>query len=190
MDMLALHRKAATLSSRSFLLSASRCLSTEVTGASPSTSTPPPPPIVEAEPKPSPPKEAKEPTTATEESKPINPAYRRRYPTRRPRFSLENPRKWNRALRAGFLPAYDEALKLIRQDSRTLSQEAAELRRRIRNAEAEDGNSSVDLEKLAEDKKKLEILEIQSEINLPSIRWKFANALGTLFFRLVLRERV
>ena len=36
-----------------------------------------------------------------------------------------------------------------------------------------------ELEKMLE---KLNIIEVQSEVNLPDVRWKVNNAMGTLFF--------
>ncbi len=94
-------------------------------------------------------------------------------PTRRPNISPENPRKWHPALRKGFLPAYDEALKLIREDSLEIKAEITDLKKQIAGAKEEGAT-----DELAEMEKKLGILEVQSEINIPSVRWKFANGLG------------
>jgi len=84
------------------------------------------------------------------------------------------------------LPAYDLALKVIRTDSIQLSKEVKELEARIAEGELKfresDGqtvettreNDEV-LEKMRE---RLYILQVQSKINLPEVRWKVANAMG------------
>ena len=190
--MLSVHRKTA-LASRSLFFSTSRVFSTEVVNASSSSAPPVPPPVSSSAPTPTPSPvtdSANEPTeTNAEDSKRVaNPKHKRRYPTRRPRISLDHPRQWHRPLRAGFLPAYDEALKVIHRDSWALKQEAYALRRRIERMES--NLDSVDHKQIAEDKNKLEILEVQSEINLPSIRWKFANAMGEFCYLVVIFPRV
>ncbi|ESK95585.1 hypothetical protein Moror_12659 [Moniliophthora roreri MCA 2997] len=114
-------------------------------------------------------------------------------PRRRPRISLQKTRKWNRPVREGILPAYDEALKVIYKDSRMLKKEVAaykvELTEKQKELElalkaAETGGESekqdavrldTELEKMRE---KLGILEVQSEVNLPSVRWAVANAMA------------
>ena len=84
------------------------------------------------------------------------------------------------------MPAYDLALKVIRTDSIQLSKEVKELEARIAEGELKfresDGqtvettreNDEV-LEKMRE---RLYILQVQSKINLPEVRWKVANAMG------------
>ncbi|KAF9261857.1 hypothetical protein L218DRAFT_461702 [Marasmius fiardii PR-910] len=109
---------------------------------------------------------------------------------KRPQISLRNPRKWNRPLREGIVPAYDEALKVIYRDSRMLKKEAKALRDELKGKEQElkatqegEERDTLDaqLEKMRE---KLNILEVQSEINLPSVRWTVANAMGACRFPL------
>jgi hypothetical protein len=73
-------------------------------------------------------------------------------------------------VQAGVLPAYDEALKLIRADSEALKNEVEDVRKKLASAQGEEAEAL---------QKKVEILEVQSEINLPDVRWKFRNGLGT-----------
>ncbi|KAJ7102552.1 phosphatidylethanolamine-binding protein, partial [Mycena belliarum] len=106
----------------------------------------------------------------------------------RPDISLARPRKWNRPLREGVLPAYDEALRVIRTDARRVRKEAAALRRevdRMHRALCNPGElegearrqSEAELEKMRE---KLHILDVQSEVNLPEVRWSVANAMADM----------
>jgi large subunit ribosomal protein L35 len=95
--------------------------------------------------------------------------------TARPNLSAASPRKWNRPLAKGVLPAYDEALKIIRDDSRSLQREVKELRIALVKAENAHGPNE-DTPTLI--REKLAILEVQSEINLPHTRWMCANGMG------------
>ena len=130
---------------------------------------------------------------------------RKRVLPKRPPIFLESPRKWVRPLKTGVLPAYDLALSVLRKDSENLKAEAAELRVCISEKQAVYAeldaklhalreNASVELEakvagrqrleevdaKLEKMLEKLNILEVQSQINLPSVRWTVNNAMGTL----------
>lgn len=102
----------------------------------------------------------------------------RKYPTKRPRISLENPRQWSRPLGVGVLPVYDEALAYIKRDSALRKQELQEYREELVKAESAKPVKTAEVERL---KEKVEILEIQSEINLPSVRWKARNGMGTRY---------
>ncbi|KDR84725.1 hypothetical protein GALMADRAFT_233035 [Galerina marginata CBS 339.88] len=121
---------------------------------------------------------------------------RTRNTTKRPSISLENPRKWNRALPQGVMPAYDLALQYLHQDSHNLKDEVNDLQKAIDEKEAlystlqkkltEHGQTSVEkemqtldeeLEKLLE---KLNIIQVQSEINLPHVRWSVNNAMADM----------
>lgn len=112
---------------------------------------------------------------------------RRKIETRRPSISTETPRKWNRPLAEGVLPAYDLALQLIQKDSGGLKLEARALQAEIDAAEAKiqerDAGKEGLLEAIDQEienmRKRLHILEVQSEVNLPSMRWKVANAMGS-----------
>ncbi len=144
------------------------------------------------------------PTPASENGKaedepPKNLGRRRRkiYP-KRPDISPENPRAWNRALGEGVVPAYDLALQYLYRDNKLLKAEEAELRAQIDMKEGEykalktevdplpeEEKAAVrqeELEKLDEEIEKLmnkaEIVEVQSEVNLPSVRWTVNNAMG------------
>jgi hypothetical protein len=94
----------------------------------------------------------------------------------RPTISAQTPRKWNRPLAPGVLPAYDEALKVIEADSRALKKELSEIQEEINALEGKPESA----EELAKLKEKARIVEIQSEINLPWTRWEVSNAMGPL----------
>lgn len=94
---------------------------------------------------------------------------------RRPQISLENPRDWKRPIAYGVLPAYDEALRYLIRDSAALKKEAEQLNAAISKEEEAPERDEHALEKKRE---KLNILEVQSEINLPEVRWKVANGMG------------
>ncbi|KAJ8088704.1 mitochondrial 54S ribosomal protein YmL35 [Marasmius tenuissimus] len=106
---------------------------------------------------------------------------------KRPQISTRNPRKWNRALQEGVVPAYDEALKVIYKDSRMLKKEAKEYRTEVKRKEAEveaakqgsEEKQALDAE-LESMRERLRILQVQSEINLPSVRWTVANAMANM----------
>ena len=102
---------------------------------------------------------------------------RRLYPTSRPSITLDRPRQYMRPIGVGVLPAYDEAVEYIRKDSQKLKKQLAGVQAELEKVQAsKDPDVAEQAEKL---KKKAEILEVQSEINLPSIRWKARNGLGT-----------
>ena len=77
----------------------------------------------------------------------------------------------------GKLPVYDEALKVIREDSKKIKAELEAVRAEVKRLEGatEKENVKGGLEEL---RKKEKILEIQSEINLPQVRWGVANGMG------------
>jgi hypothetical protein len=149
--------------------------------------------------------QASEPTPPESPAEaPMTEGRKRKVLPKRPSISLESPRKWVRPLKAGVLPAYDLALSVIRKDSENLKAEAAELRVRISEKQAVYAeleaklhalreNPSVELEAKVAGRQRLEevdaelesmleklnILEVQSQINLPSVRWTVNNAMGT-----------
>ncbi|TFK38624.1 phosphatidylethanolamine-binding protein [Crucibulum laeve] len=114
-------------------------------------------------------------------------------PRSRPNISNAQPRKWNRPVAEGVIPAYDLALKLIKEDSAEIKNQIVDLRGVIQQreiaanklrtklqgldesseaiveAKQEVKNADEELEELRE---KLNILEVQSEINLPQVRWR------------------
>ena len=94
---------------------------------------------------------------------------------RRPHINPEKPRQWNRPLALGVLPAFDEAVRYIRQDSHALRAEAQYNRSALREAES---SPNPDPELINGLKAKLAILEVQSEVNRPEVRWNFRNGLG------------
>ncbi|EAU80267.2 hypothetical protein CC1G_13488 [Coprinopsis cinerea okayama7 len=108
---------------------------------------------------------------------------------RRRTISNQNPRPWNPPLASGVIPAYDLALEVLRKDSLALKEEIAELKKAIESEEKryqelvkvegknEHGEAyALDLE-LEKKRQKLHILQVQSEVNLPDVRWKVANAM-------------
>ena len=112
------------------------------------------------------------PSSGDRESLPPRPG---NWKTRRPYINPERPRRWNRPLVPGVLPAYDEALQYIRQDSCALRAETQYNRLALREAES---SPSPDPEFIKGLKEKLTVLEIQSEVNRPEVRWNFRNGLG------------
>lgn len=144
-------------------------------------SAPPPPPPVTAKPA-TPAPAAKEtvsasedPTESTESEQPKG--KQRDWPTRRPPISLERPREWCRPIAKGVEPAYDYALRYILRDGVFLRKELEELRAAVKAEEAkpESERNETVLEGLRE---KVRILEIQSEANMPDVRWKARNGMG------------
>jgi large subunit ribosomal protein L35 len=91
----------------------------------------------------------------------------------------------------GVLPAYDEAVKLIRTDAWAVRREANAQRREVQRlhrvlsgqgaGEAVEGGAKRALEADLEAKRaKLHILDVQSEVNLPEVRWSVANAMADM----------
>jgi len=121
--------------------------------------------------------------------------FRKKSPPQRPQIDSAHPRKWCRPLGAGVVPAYDTALQYLKQDSAQVKAEADALRAQVEakevkyqqlKAEAEAKDDFVlrkQLDALDEELeamlKKLNILEVQSEVNLPDVRWSVDNAMGT-----------
>jgi len=127
-----------------------------------------------------------QPTTSTRSTSPSPPPSDDKKPplsrsgnwkTRRPYINPERPRQWNRPLAPGVLPAFDEALRYIRQDSHTLRAEAQYNRSALREVENSQ-NPDPELVKALEEK--LAILEVQSDVNRPEVRWNSRNGLGEL----------
>lgn len=110
---------------------------------------------------------------------PVTPQKKQSRPirTRRPRISLQHPREWNRPLAFGVLPAFDEALKVIKEDSIALKDEVKALEGAIAR---EKKTPQPDQHALLELENKLRILEVQSEINFPQVRWKCANGMADM----------
>ena len=112
---------------------------------------------------------------------------------------------WNRPLKKGVVPAYDLALATLTKDSLLLKAEAKQMRYDISKKEADYQKLKIKLENLpnegtvSEERialneelrtldeelekmlEKLNIVEVQSEVNLPDVRWKVNNAMGILF---------
>lgn len=101
---------------------------------------------------------------------------RRFWPTHRPSISLERPRQYMRPIGVGVVPAYDRALEFIKQDSENLKKELRDVKTELEKAQASQKPEAT--EQVVRLQEKVEILEVQSEINLPSVRWKAKNGLG------------
>ena len=84
---------------------------------------------------------------------------------------------WKSPLRPAKVAAYDEALKYIRTDARALRREIAELKTRFQHESARVARAGgrVDDAALAQYREKLWVLEVQSEVNLPEVRYAFAT---------------
>ncbi|KAF5389389.1 hypothetical protein D9757_004285 [Collybiopsis confluens] len=104
---------------------------------------------------------------------------------RRPRISQLSPRKWNRPIAEGVLPAYDFALNIINKDSDEVSAEARRIANEItklealaKAEEAKGDNEALQvlLNSMESLRKKHHVLSVQSQINLPSVRWSVFNA--------------
>lgn len=94
-----------------------------------------------------------------------------KYSPIRPSISLERPREWNPPVAPGVIPAYDEAVAYIRADAASAQAEADTLRSSLENGR-------VSTEGIEDAKKKLDVLEIMAQVNLPEVRWKAANGMG------------
>ncbi|KJA29096.1 hypothetical protein HYPSUDRAFT_487273 [Hypholoma sublateritium FD-334 SS-4] len=107
---------------------------------------------------------------------------RRKQPPKRPDISLKAPRTWNRPLAPGVVPAYDLALAEITRDSNVIKKEAAQLRTLFKTkqdayAASADADLNGEIEAILQ---KLSILDVQSEVNLPWVRWKVNNAMADM----------
>ncbi|THH11337.1 hypothetical protein EW146_g8082 [Bondarzewia mesenterica] len=96
-----------------------------------------------------------------------------KYTRQRPSITLERPRGWCRPLPLGVLPAYDEALRYLAQDSRNVQREARVLKEKLESGKIEG-------EEAEKERERLNVLEVMSEVNLPEVRWKAANGMADL----------
>ncbi|PSR83331.1 hypothetical protein PHLCEN_2v5768 [Hermanssonia centrifuga] len=191
--MLALRRVPTKLLYTS-LVRGNGTVATPLTAAAPAPPPPSSPPKAKAaspSSKPSAPKPASKPASVAETStsktidvdeadsdkKDRKRKRRFRFPTQRPSISLERPRAYSRPIGVGVLRAYDEALAYIKKDSNVVKAELEEYKASLAKAESSPESDSSKVERL---KEKVKILEIQSEINLPSVRWKARNGLADL----------
>lgn len=94
-----------------------------------------------------------------------------KYPPIRPSISLERPREWNPPVAPGVIPAYDEAVAYIRADAAAVQAEADTLQSSLENKQ-------VPSEGIEDAKKRLDVLEIMAQVNLPEVRWKVVNGMG------------
>lgn len=135
------------------------------------TSTPPPP----AQTKPAQSKPASKDAKSSEPSSGTAEDARKKRPARwtpvRPSITLDRPRQYMRPLGRGVLPVYDLAVNYLKRDSENLQHDLADVKAELQTG----GKSAAEVEKLEE---RIKILEIQSEINLPSVRWRARNGLG------------
>ncbi|KAF8060919.1 phosphatidylethanolamine-binding protein [Lyophyllum atratum] len=158
------------------------------------TSDPVPPQPTPAKAKPTAQKPAPAPTPAFTETDVETPTtqgrrrHKRAIPPQRPPISAEAPRKWNRPIAEGVLPAYDLALKLIRTDSIRVGEEADAVRQTVKELEGKveelggwgsEAAREVEVE-LEKKRARLNILEVQSQVNLPEVRWRVTNAMADM----------
>lgn len=84
---------------------------------------------------------------------------------------------WRRALPVGVIPAYDEALKLINDDATRLRGEERALHQQIADKSAQVKATAAGVERdgllaeLEEIRKLHRIVDVQSQVNLPKVRW-------------------
>ncbi|KAI0344248.1 PEBP-like protein [Trametopsis cervina] len=105
--------------------------------------------------------------------------------TSRPSITLERPRQYSRPVSRGVLPVYDLALKYIKQDANNIEVELAALQAQLKSEELSPEEKAQLTEKAA-------ILEVQSAINLPSVRWKARNGMADMskaVYRRILEQR-
>ncbi|KAI6022597.1 phosphatidylethanolamine-binding protein [Pisolithus marmoratus] len=102
---------------------------------------------------------------------------KKKYKPRRPNISRDRPREWHRPLAFGVLPAYDEALKYIKADSEALKTQEQQLKAALAETKASTDSTT---EAAQEMEKKLDILQIQSQVNLPEVRWKVKNGMADM----------
>ena len=123
---------------------------------------------------------------------------RRKIPPKRPNISLVNQRVWNKPLAMGAVPAYDLALQTIFTDSQHLKAQLGVLRAGIEEKETKYRALEKEVAALPEEERsrrkeeldrlddeieemmmKANVVEIQSEVNIPEVRWNVNNAMGT-----------
>ncbi|CDO71759.1 hypothetical protein BN946_scf184920.g43 [Trametes cinnabarina] len=91
----------------------------------------------------------------------------------------QTPKEWCRPIAKGVEPAYDYALKYILKDSKFLKKELEELRAAV-EAEEKKPEGERDEGALQDMRERVGILEIQSEVNLPDVRWKARNGMADM----------
>ena len=141
----------------------------------------PPPPATTAKQPTSPaPAPASTPSPAEEPRAHLKSSKRRRVrgSTRRAFITPDAPREWCRPLAKGVEPAYDWALRYIVRDARALQRELEGVRAELGELEAAGEGGGARAGELRE---KVGVLEIQSEANLPDVRWKAKNGMGEFF---------
>ncbi|KAI0656770.1 PEBP-like protein [Cubamyces menziesii] len=90
--------------------------------------------------------------------------------------SSKAPREWSRPIAKGVEPAYDYALRYILKDAKFLRKELEELQAAV-EAEEKKPEGERDEAALKEMRERVGVLEIQSEVNLPDVRWKARNGM-------------
>ncbi|KAG8873024.1 hypothetical protein FRB97_007073 [Tulasnella sp. 331] len=86
--------------------------------------------------------------------------------------SSKTPRQWTRPIANGVIKAYDEALALIRHDSNVKMREVQRLRKELEMAT--EASQKLEIEA------RLQKLKIESQINLPEVRWGMKEGLMDL----------
>lgn len=83
--------------------------------------------------------------------------------------TLKTTPTWKRPLAPGVIKAYDEALALVRKDANLKIQEVQQLKKTLKASPERD---------TPEERRRLEKLEVESQINLPEVRWNVKNGQG------------
>ncbi|KAI0825354.1 phosphatidylethanolamine-binding protein [Trametes gibbosa] len=91
--------------------------------------------------------------------------------------AAQGPRDWCRPIAKGVEPAYDYALRYILKDAAFMRKELEQLRAAVEAEEKKPERDEVALESLRE---QVRVLEIQSEVNIPEVRWKAKSGLADM----------
>ncbi|KAI0358822.1 PEBP-like protein [Trametes cingulata] len=92
---------------------------------------------------------------------------------------VQGPREWCRPIAKGVEPAYDYALRYILKDAAFIRKELEALRAELAEAERKPEGER-DEAALQSMRERVGILEIQSEVNLPDVRWKARNGMADM----------
>ncbi|KAI0638861.1 PEBP-like protein [Trametes polyzona] len=93
--------------------------------------------------------------------------------------SVHAPREWCRPIAKGVEPAYDYALRYILKDASFMRNKLERVRAAV-EAEEKKPEGERDEAALEEMREQVRIMEIQSEVNLPDVRWKARNGLADM----------
>lgn len=100
-------------------------------------------------------------------------------------------RRWRAPVAKGELPVYDQAVRYIALDAARLRAELGRVRGELAEVAGGEGAEAEAAKQKEVDRlrKKVEVLEVQSEVNRPIVRWMAFQGRGTLFRFISLRTR-